>query len=55
VVNGVIIFIEVTREYRLAAENFYENPKVYPLFIPCVLPFHMIFVTVDSKVMFLRR
>jgi len=51
---GVMIFIEVTREKSSAAEHLDENPKVYPLFVSCVLPFHMIFVIVDSRVKFLR-
>jgi len=52
VINGVMIFIDVTREYTSAVEHLDENSKVYALFISCVLPFHMTFVTVDSRVIF---
>jgi hypothetical protein len=50
-----MIFIDVTKEFSSAAEHRDENPKVYPSFISCVLPFLMTFVIVDPKVKFLRR
>jgi hypothetical protein len=52
---GVVIFIDVTREYSSTAESLVENPKIYTLFISRVLPFYMTFAIVDSKVKFLRR
>lgn len=54
-INGVMIFTDVTRECSSAAGHLDENAKAYPLFISCVLPVHMIFVIVDSKVKFLKN
>lgn len=51
VVNGVMIFIDVTREYSSAAEHLDENPKVYPLFI--FFPHNICNCGLESK--FLRR
>jgi hypothetical protein len=51
----VIIFIDATTEYSSASEHLDENPKVYLLFVVCDLPFHVIFVIVNSRVKFLRR